>query len=249
VLPHLESRPRFIPLPRNSPGTDDIRDLVSTLSGGAVRVADRAPHPGDFGTEAGRPIGRFRRPFARTLPIWTLPVVVLLNAALVPLLVSVPAPWNQPWAPGVDVAIQAPDPCAAVGGETLRTLGGTSSGRVTMDQYGIRECTFAIANGDLIVRSSVHHAFFGSSVDKARTYLYDTRPTQMTRWDGLGDEAWIVGNEPGTTASAKRAVVGVIARRANVVVEIAYRGAVSAAVGRSAVAEIANRVLSSAEVT
>ena len=75
---------------------------------------------------------------------------------------------------------------------------------------------------ELTVTYRVHHTLFGSSVSSAAEDA-DTAAWQADledRLDGVGDEAWIGAASYGTRRGG--AGMHVVARRANVVVEVRY---------------------------
>jgi hypothetical protein len=216
--PDAPIRPYVIPLPpRVRP--DTVRDAVRTLSDGSADVLDRG-----FDDDGGARIARGRRRRETPMPwwqvilryaIWLLVVVIGL-----PLLLSGPPPWNQPWWPGTTVAIRLPDPCRAVtGAEGTQVSGlpGTSS-----SDSSSRVCRIVADTSELTVTYRVHHTLFGSSVAAAAEDADDAawRSDVEDRLDGVGDEAWIGAASYGTRRGG--AGMHVVARRANVVVEVRY---------------------------
>ncbi len=214
--PDAPIRPYVIALPPKV-RADGVRDAVRSLSDGRADVLDRG-----FDHDGGARIARGRREtpmpwwqFAVRYAIWL--VVVVLGF---PLLLSGPPPWNQPWFPGTNVAIRLPDPCKAVTGAEgteVSGLPGTSTSDTTS-----RVCRIVAGSSELTVTYRVHHKFFGSSTGAAAEDA-DTAAWQADaeeRLDGIGDEAWI-----GTAAYGSRlggAGQHLVARRANVVVEVRY---------------------------
>jgi hypothetical protein len=236
--PDAPIRPYRIPLPPKV-RPDTVRDAVRTLSDETADILDRGlDHDGPG-------IARGRRRRETPAPWWHVAVrylVWLLVMGLgLPLLLSGPPPWNQPWWPGTDVAIGLPDPCKAItGGEGTEVSGlpGTSTSDSTSST-----CRVVAGSSELTVTYRVHHSFFGSSVNAAAEDADDAawQAGSDEKLPGIGDEAWIgeaaYGNRRG---GAGRHVV---ARRANVVVEVRYASRDDPAKVRNLVTGTAGRAL------
>lgn len=215
--PDAPIRPYLIPLPPNV-RPDGVEDAVRSLSDGRADVLDRG-----FDHDGGS-IARGRRRRETPMPWWHFTVRYAIWLVVVvlgfPLLLSGPPPWNQPWWPGTNVAIRLPDPCEAVTGAEgteVSGLPGTSTSDTTS-----RVCRIVAGASELTVTYRAHHKFFGSSVGAAAQDA-DTaawKADTEERLDGVRDEAWI-----GTAVYGSRlggAGQHVVARRANVVVEVRY---------------------------
>jgi hypothetical protein len=238
--PDAPIRPYRIALPPKV-RPDTIREAVRTLSDGSADVLDRG-----FDHDAGTQIAVGKRRRETPMPWWQYAVRYAVWLAIIvlgyPLLLSGPPPWNQPWWPGTNVAIRLPDPCKAItGGEGTEVSGlpGTS----TSDASGA-VCTVAAGTSELTVTYRLHHRFFGSSAAEAAEDADDAKfqADADEKLPGIGDEAWI-----GTAAYGNRrggAGLHVVARKANVVVEVRYASRDDTAKVRTLVTETARKALS-----
>lgn len=243
--PDAPIRPYRIPIP---PGMrpDGIRDAIRALSDGAADVLDRG-----LDYDSGPGFARRRGHRETPMPWWQVvvryPVWALVIALGYPLLLAGPAPWNQPWWPGTNVAIRLPDPCKAVTGAEGTQVSGLP-GTATSDSSSA-VCRIVAGTSDLTVTYRVHHTYFGSSVTAAADDASDAafQAGVKERLGGVGDEARI-----GAAAYGNRrggAGMHVVARRANVVVEVRYASRDDAERVRTLVTETAKRALARVEVT
>jgi hypothetical protein len=116
--------------------------------------------------------------------------------------------------------VRLPDPCHAVTGASGTEVSGLP-GTSTSDSSS-SVCRIAAGTSELTVTYRVHHTLFGSSVAAAAEDADDAawQADIEDRLPGVGDEAWI-----GAAAYGNRrggAGMHVVARRANVVVEVRY---------------------------
>jgi hypothetical protein len=242
--PDAPVRPFLIALPPKV-RPDFVRDAVRTLSGGAADILDRG-----FDSHGGTHIVRGRRHRETPMPWWQVAVrnAILLVVILLglPLLLSGPPPWNQPWWPGTNVAIRLPDPCKAiVGGEGTEVSGlpGTST-----SDAASRVCEVVAGASQLTVTYRVHHTFFGSSVGAAAEDADNAawQADSEERLAGVGDEAWIGAAAYGSRRGG--AGMHVVARRANVVVEVRYASRDDPAKVRTLVTGTARRAVDRVQI-
>jgi len=235
---------------------DRVRAGVAALSRGTVTVADRGPDQAG----ADGPDDDAWADLPTTAPAFddqrrSVPAVALA-ALLVGALVGVPAvlgvapPWNQPWWPTSTVAAKLPDACGVLNDEQATALGVTDRHRLT-DEPRRQVCDLTVPQGQLRVSLEAFHALFGSSSVKAGK-RFDELSAAMAngprRLPGVGDEAWLVANEPGTTTYIDRAVVRIVARRANVVLVMIYGGEREPEVAQDAVIGAARDTLARLDV-
>jgi hypothetical protein len=233
-------------LPAGSPAFDELDAAVRTLSHGRLELADRAPDGGwsEFDDGPGRPFRAGRRV---SLPAWSYVVLLPLIAVCLPVVLDRPQPWRQPWWPGIQAAAAAPDPCDAISAEAARDLFAYATARPIIDRSSRRTCRIDGGQAELTVDYFVFNPVFGSGDDDAVEHLNEARSrTGKFRPEpvpGLGDQAWIAGNSPGTTTLIDRGQAMLVARRANVVLEIFYGGEREPEVARAAVLAAAQRAI------
>jgi hypothetical protein len=162
---------------------------------------------------------RYGRP--RRAPAWRPYAAVVALVLLFPIATGAQQAWNQPWFPGVESATKTPDPCLAVGPAALQRLElpgtGLSNAGLGIGRGVDQTCTFRSGSAAMAVRYRVANAFFGSSRRKAAKVAAEQMTTTGTQAvPGLFDEARISAGAGGTAH--------LVARRANVVVEISYQG-------------------------
>jgi hypothetical protein len=225
---------------------DTVREAVRTLSDDTADVLDRG-----FGHDAGTQMAVGKRHRETPMPWWQYAVRYAVWLAIIvlgyPLLLSGPPPWNQPWWPGTNVAIRLPDPCKAItGGEGTEVSG--LPGTATSDASSA-VCTVAAGTSELTVTYRLHHRFFGSSVAAAAEDADDAafQAGVKDRLAGVGDWARI-----GAAAYGNRrggAGMHVVARRANVVVEVRYASRDDPEKVKTLVTETAKRALARVTVT
>jgi hypothetical protein len=212
VLAARREKPYFVPV-----STSAFR----RLSGGAVTLDDGPPTwPTGWDPDTSRRPTSARVRYGRERPVpfaayasWFVAALQLI--LLFPWAVGVQEPWNQPWWPGVAVATSAPDPCTAVSPATRRQLSVGTGGAELGHGHDV-QCTFADLYGALAVRYHVANALYGSSAAKAKAIAAAALvPTATNDLPGLGDEARI---------SASDSEAHLVIRRANVVVELLYKG-------------------------
>jgi hypothetical protein len=212
VLAARREKPYFVPV-----STVAFR----WLSGGAVTLADGPPTwPIGWDPDTSRRPAAARIRYGRERPVpfavyttWFAATVQLI--LIFPWAIGVQQPWNQPWWPGVAVATSAPDPCTAVSPATRRQLS-VGTGGAELGRGHDVQCTFADLYGALAVRYHVANALYGSSAAKAKDIAAAALvPTASNDVPGLGDEARI---------SASDSEAHLVIRRANVVVELLYKG-------------------------
>jgi hypothetical protein len=253
VLPPDPGRNRpyriFLSPPAATP--TELADAVRTLSRGTVELSHRGPEPASSPFEDSD--GPFRRrPYrvgrAAKTPIWVYALPIAALAVTLPLLVDRPQPWRQPWWPGINAAATAPDPCKAISADVSRDLFASATSHRTDGE----SCRIEGNLAEMIVEYAVFNPAFGSGEEKAadrmdqaisRTGRFSTEPVP-----DLGDEAWIAGNPQGTTTLIDRGQALLAARRANVEVEILYRGESEPDVVRAAVLDTARRAIAAVEI-
>ena len=229
-------------------GPEQVRAAVAALSDGTVTLADWAPDTPAVSDDgwALPPVTERRRAL---LPL-SAPILLAMVLLGIPSLLRVAPPWNQPWWPGVTAAVRLPNACDAFTDEQARTLGITGH-RQTSNRPQRNACRFTVSQGQLTVSIKAHHAFFGSNTANAGSELGELAAA-MGRFGeplpGVGDEAWLAANPQGTTTLFDRSVVDVAARRANVVLVIAYGGEQQPAAARPAVVDAARTMLAHLDV-
>jgi hypothetical protein len=251
------SRLRYLPLWGAAPEPAAIDAAVRAFGDGRVLLLDRPPAAAALAALGGPEPGirRAAGPPLRRVPLWTMGAALLAAVLLAPLALGLPEPWNQPWWPGTHQAMRAPDPCAVPGAAARATLLGPADAAITRNHSGVTECVIRTDAASLTVRYSVHQRLFGSGTGKARAYLTDMRldarvPHAAPEPVGeLGGDATVLANPPGTTADQDRSMVVLLARRANVVVEIRYRGGADPVPARAAVLEVARSAVTAIRAT
>src|SRR5436305_1047998 len=250
VLPRGEGphKVRYLPLPADPVRTDGLDALLRRYSGGQVGLAEHPPE--DDGGDLPRGARVVPQP-RRRAPVHTVAPRRLLSAGpalilLLPVVLALPEPWNQPWWPGAHLTLRAPDPCAALSPDlTAAVIGDAVAAHRTGDGGGASGCSVESGSTTLIVRYSVHTATFGSSVREADAYLHTAEPDGRTERLALGDDAWLAGKAPGSRAIYLGPSQLLVSRRGNVVVEVSYTGAGDPAVVRPAVVAIGTRAVQS----
>jgi hypothetical protein len=256
VLPPDPSRNRpyriFLSPPSASP--TELADAIRTLSRGTVELSHRPPDrtssPFDDGD---RPFRRrtYRTGRAAKTPIWVYASLAAVLAVTVPFLMDRPQPWRQPWWPGVNAAAVAPDPCHAISADVSRDLFASAAGRSTVDRGDHRACRIEGNLAEMVVEYSVFNPAFGSAEEAAADHMdqavYRTGRFSPEPVRELGDEAWIAGNPQGTTTLIDRGQALAVVRRANVVLEVIYRGESEPDVARAAVLDTARRGIAAVE--
>ncbi|GAA2333547.1 hypothetical protein GCM10010170_012830 [Dactylosporangium salmoneum] len=240
-------RPLMVPVPPSVPA-DRVRAAVAALSGGTVELADRGPDAPSLDEDPAGALRayRARRPGPRLRLAATLAVLVFA----VPLAAGTAAPWNQPWWPGAAVAGRAPDACAVFAGDFGALLGVTGHERTEAGPR-YQACTYTVPQGTLTVTARAEHTVFGSSTADAAgraRELAGALGGAAHKVDGIGDAAWLAGNPQGTTTLIDRAVVAVVARRANVVLVIAYGGETEPDAAQDAVTGAARATLAALDL-
>jgi hypothetical protein len=219
-------RPYFLPAPERSAPRESIDSALRGLSGDRIALADGPPvfsggWDPDTAPRRAVPALRFgrERPTARWVR-YVVPVVLFL---LLPVLARAQQPWNQPWWPGVESATSAPDPCAAVDATTRQRLALTG----VMQQIGGRTdttCGLGGIEAAMTVRYRVAIAVLGSSRAAAVKLADGAMSADGTQpVPGLGDAARISATRPDAGPGVP-GVAHLVARRANVVLEINYQG-------------------------
>lgn len=250
VLPRSQRSHRvsYLPLPGGRNGTEGLGELIRTLSGGEVDLADHGPEDDWVGIPRGFRMGPQyrRRPPLRTVPARRIVPSVLVLLLLLPAALALPEAWNQPWWPVGQRALEAPDPCAQLDPDLAAGIVGRSAARHTVTGTGgERSCAVDGNGATLTVTYSVHTALLGSSVRKAKDYVQiAVAAAQMDRLASDAD-VWIADYAGFTPDSSL--VYGMppvlIGRRANVVVEITYTGESGPDVVRPAVIAIGTRAI------
>jgi hypothetical protein len=237
---------RYLPLPADPASTDGLDEALRRLSGGEVNLAEHGPEDDGFGLPRGARIGpQFRRPPVRTVPAKRLLISVPVLLLVLPVLLALPEPWNQPWWPGGHRALRAPDPCAVL---SPRDVLSTAPTRVTADSGGQSECTAGEDGDKLVVGYTVFTALVGSSIQKASDAFDTAYPASPVRTElerlSLGDECWIAGK---TSADSNVIYMGptelLTCRSGNVVVQVSYTGLADPSVVRPAVIAIGTRAV------
>jgi hypothetical protein len=236
---------------------EEVRGAVAALSGATVTLADRGP---DAGTDSGPDDDAWadvprRSPASfdeQRRSVHPSVVALLLAGAVVgvPAALDVAPPWNQPWWPGITAASRIPDACGVFDADQAETLGVTARRR-TSDDPAHRECEFTVPQGELQVSIERFHAFVGRNDAKAADgfrSLSGAMPSQTRRLPGVGDEARLLANAQGTTTMFDRAVVRLVARRANVVLVIVYGGEREPEVAQEAVIGAARSTLAGLDI-
>jgi hypothetical protein len=248
-------RPHRIRLPAGSAGPDELNTAMRTLSHGTVELADRGPERESSAFDGDDGPGRrrsFRVGRATKLPVWAYILSPALVAIALPFVLDRPQPWRQPWWPGVEAAIVAPNPCDAISADVARDLFASATGQLTDDRGDHRSCRIAGGQAEMIVEYSVFNPAFGSSRDEATDHMNQARSRAGSFLPepvpGLGDQAWIAGNPQGTTTLMDRGQALLVVRRANVVLEILYRGESEPGIARAAVLSTAQRAIGAAEI-
>jgi len=243
---------RYLALPADPVATDGLDVAVRALSGGEVSLADHGPEDDGLGLPRGVRMGpqRRRRPPVRTVPVARLIGALPVLLVLIPLVLALPVPWNQPWWPGDHRARQAPDPCAALDADlTAALVGDSAQRRTTYDAGGVRECTSEGNGATLVVRYSVHTALFSSSVRKADDYFHRSVPDGPIDRLDLGDVGWMTGKAPDSTAIYLGPSQLLRCRSGNVVVEVAYTGGSDPTAVQPAVLAIGTRAVNAIRFT
>jgi len=243
VLPRGEGvhKVRYLPLPADPASTDGLDEALRRLSGGEVSLAEHGPEDDGFGLPRGARIRpQLRRPPARTVPAKRLLILVPVLLLVLPVLLALPEPWNQPWWPGGHRALRAPDPCAAL---SPRDLLSTAPTRVTADSGGQRECTAGEDGDKIVVGYTVFTALVGSSVQKASDAFHAVEPVGDIERLNLSDECWIAGKAPGSNAIYMGPSVLLTCRSGNVVVQVSYTGLADPSAVRPAVVAIGTRAV------
>jgi hypothetical protein len=255
----LERRdtPLRVHLPRKVVTPAQVRVAAEALSGGTVTVADHRPEPsGPRFDDAGVPIAPgVYRPARRLRPRLAGPGgrVALYVVAVLFVLLNGPQPWNQPWWPGTDVATGMPDPCTVIEAGTARALVGAAPGRHTHTGDGAWECEFA--EEPMTLRVAYYRfddAIMGTNTEKAASFaasLMDEMPVTLRPLRDTGDEAWIAVDPDGTSVQHHWASAVVVARRANVVIGIGYRGTLDADTTRTLITEATRDAADALHVT
>jgi hypothetical protein len=249
-------KPYRVRLLDGSLGPHELDTAVSTLSQGQVELSDRGPEDvwSGFEDDAALYQRRALRLWStREVPTWAYIVVVPLLMFTLPDLLDRPQPWRQPWWPGVESAAVAPDPCDAIAADVARDLFASAPSQPSDDGADHRRCQIDGNKAEMIVDYYVFNPAFSSSNDEASHHMF-LATTRTDNFDpepvpGLGDEAWIAGNAQGTTTWIDRAQALLVARRANVVVEVLYRGESQPDATRAAVLATAQRALGAVEIS
>ncbi|GAA1824191.1 hypothetical protein GCM10009682_50570 [Luedemannella flava] len=247
-------RPYRVPLTAGSPEPAALADAIRTLSHGAVELSDRGPQREASAFDEGGPRRRRSLRLGRETkaPAWRYIVWPVALVLAVPLFLDRPQAWRQPWWPGVTAAAVVPDACAAVSAEVARDLFASATGQHFADSGDHSACRIDGNQAYLAVDISAFSPAFSSGADAAVARMNEARSrTDRFRPEpvsGLGDAAWIAGNPQGTSTGIDRAQVLLVVRRANVVIEIIYRGESEPATARAAVVDTARRALAAAEI-
>lgn len=251
--------PLMVYVPPSVP-EDEVRRAVAELSGGAVTMADRGPQqapesgeewpvaepaPGHGPYRPGPGFRDRRVPARRSVPV--LAAIALIG---VPLLLDVPPPWYQSWWPGVAAVRTLPDACAVVTGDQAAALD-VGGRRRTVNRPAHDECEYDVPKGDLTVILEREHGFATSGSAAAAGRLDELAGRlggSPSRVAGIGDEAVMVANPPGTTTLIDRGVVRLVARRANVVLVVMYGAEKEPGVAQDAVHAAARAALAGLDV-
>jgi hypothetical protein len=234
------------------PGTaaqDRLAVAVAALSGGTVTMADRGPEAGPD-TDAWAARRGYSDERRAVPPALSVPVLLVAGLVGVPVLLDVAPPWNQPWWPGVTAAASIPDACGVFTDDQARTLRITGRDR-TADRPGHQQCEFTVPQGHLTVSLERAGGLFGGGTAKAdarAVELAGALDNSARRVPGVGDVAWLVANPPGTTTYLDRGVADLVARRANVVLVIAYGGEQEPGPAQEAVLGAARATLAALDV-
>jgi len=186
----------------------------------------------------------------RVSPWRSVPVLALVVLVGVPFVLGVAPLWNQPWRPGVAAVSALPDACAVFSGDRAAALDVGGRQR-TVDEPAHDECEYDVPKGRLTVILERRHAYgkSGSAAAAARLDdIADMVADATDRIPGLGDEAVMAANPPGTTTLADRGVVHLVARRANVVLVILYGAEKEPGVAQDAVLGAARAALAGLDI-
>lgn len=237
---------RYLPLPEDPTSTDELGELIDSLSGGELQLAESGPEDDGIGLPRGSRVSpeRQRRPPWRTPPLRLLPVSLALLALVVPVVFALPPLWNQPWWPGGHRALSAPDPCTQLTRDVPADLfEGAGTGHITRNSQGFTTCTVTDGTTSVELTYSVHTATFGSSIQKAEKYAETAVPAVTMQKLPLGDTAWIAGKSPDDGMIYMGASQLLVARAGNVVVTLSYTGSGDPNVVRPALVTIGTRAV------
>jgi hypothetical protein len=198
----------------------------------------------------------------RTVGVAFFWVLLVLAVALGLLVVWATQPWNSPRWPWAHEASITPQACAVVDAALVeRLLAGATDGQPESSPGPITDsttCSWTSPEDRSLTLVVARHQQSGrrsatgdavSHIDISRRLRFDGAPYEAV--SGVGDEAWSARTS--TTATQPRPGVGVLARRANVVVEVQYRfdgsGPAAAPEGhRADVVEVARSAIDAVEV-
>jgi hypothetical protein len=237
AVPHMVNLPDAMPL-------DQVRAAIAANSGGTVTVADHGPEDEPAWDD---PSARRRPAGQPSVAARLVALAVLVPALLIglPALAGVPQLWNQPWWPGVTAAADVPDACGVFTDEQASALHITGR-RQSVDHRGDRECEFTVPQGSLVVSLLVSHPLFRSGTAAAAHHAMELASQQdrATPVPGLGDQAWLSVNQ----TPMDRSVAYLVARKANVVLVIDYRGEQEPDVVQPAIRDAAQATLAALDI-